>query len=208
VASSKKVYVDSRVVVAYMISGFMHPGNVPTSRIGPLVKELMERQWPDGSGFVILSEKIGCHKDTIRKIIEQRNPGVPFDFADKMFCSLGVPGIWLGPLLDVYNAVEFRETCAVPGCNRTFPEQLKAGRLKRYCSKRCSRLGMAVNIGARPGTRYKLKGLCLRGHPLTGDNLIIRMRPNGSMMRQCATCRRESDRLYKERKREEARAAG
>lgn len=71
--------------------------------------------------------------------------------------------------------------------------------------QRIDRLGwtwdQAFSLPASPSPkvgvhRCTAKTHCLRGHPLAGDNLIIRNR--GS--RECRTCVREKDRLYRERK--------
>lgn len=43
-----------------------------------------------------------------------------------------------------------------------------------------------------PGTD---KTHCLRGHELAGDNLIIKPRPNGRVIRNCRECHREQARV-------------
>lgn len=47
-------------------------------------------------------------------------------------------------------------------------------------------------------TRRKLalQTHCKHGHPLSGENLHIRVRPNGLEFRECLTCRRANSRRY------------
>lgn len=41
-----------------------------------------------------------------------------------------------------------------------------------------------------------IKTHCKNGHPLSGDNLKITTRPNGTINRHCVTCWKESNRRY------------
>jgi hypothetical protein len=41
---------------------------------------------------------------------------------------------------------------------------------------------------------------CVKGHPLSGDNLRIGKQTDGSKVRLCITCRRESNRRYEQNK--------
>lgn len=58
-----------------------------------------------------------------------------------------------------------------------------------------------VNIlrGESPSAKNARKTHCIRGHPLFGDNLIIRSDNDG---RRCRTCQRASERRYKNRVKE------
>jgi hypothetical protein len=66
---------------------------------------------------------------------------------------------------------------------------------------------MAYNIGVsipRGAEHYnRAKTHCKRGHPLKGENLIIWIRPDGGIGRQCKACRREYVRGLRARKRRE-----
>ena len=46
---------------------------------------------------------------------------------------------------------------------------------------------------------------CLRGHPLSGDNLVVRRKKTGGFERVCLTCKRMFGRRYMRRRRKEAR---
>lgn len=47
-----------------------------------------------------------------------------------------------------------------------------------------------VTRGENSRRRLALQTECKQGHPLSGENLHIRVRPNGLKFRECLTCRR------------------
>jgi len=177
----------------------MKPGNVPTALIAPKLDMLIRDRWPHGNGPVILAEKVGCDESAIRLIIEQRHDGTAFDFADRLFCAVGRPMEDVG-LGDVYWSVEFRETCALHSCGKTFPERSNGPTRKKYCSPRCATLGNAVRRGLATGDRLRGKGRCLKGHAMTPENTILKER-NGRTERQCRECKRASQREWMRKKR-------
>jgi hypothetical protein len=152
-------------------------GNVPTERIAPILYTLIRERWPHGGGLEVLSEKVGCDATAIAGIIDKQNEGVAFDLADRLLCALGRWDIWHGELEDIYPT-KFIETCALPSCNKTFPERRSGPHIKRYCSYRCMDLGRQVKAGRATGERLRQRGYCLKGHKLNGQ-------------RQCVICRRE-----------------
>lgn len=157
----------------------MRAGNVPTAEVGPVLERLIHERWPDGGGHDVLAEKAGCDLSAIATIIEQQHPGVSFDLADRLFCALGQPMEHVG-LADVYHAVKFVETCALPGCGRQFSEYHRGGKPKRYCSRKCQDLGRQVKNGRKAtGMRLRQRGKCLKGHRMNSED------------RQCRICRRE-----------------
>jgi len=172
----------------------LKPGNVPTAIIGPKLAMLVRDRWPHGGGIVVLAEKVGCDPSAIEAVIEQINPGVSFDLADKMFCALGRPMEDVG-LADLYWSVEFRETCALHSCGKVFPE-MERGSIKRYCSQKCRKLDDDIRRGRANGHRYRQKNRCLKGHLLTPENTVTFSAGN----RTCRKCRRERQaRQYRER---------
>ena len=179
----------------------MKPGNVSTAIIGPKLAMLIRDRWPHGGGIVVLAEKVGCDPSAIESVIEQTNPGVSFDLADKMFCALGRPMEDVG-LGDIYWSVEFRETCSVPSCGNQFPEQQVADKVKKTCSPRCGALYAQVKRGRCSGERLRQKGRCLRGHKMEGENVYISPK---SGKRVCVACRRESQREWKRKQRADYR---
>ena len=180
----------------------MKPGNVPNALIAPKLDMLIRDRWPHGNGPVILAEKVGCDESAIRLIIEQRHDGTAFDFADRLFCAVGRPMEDVG-LGDVYWSVEFRETCALHSCGKTFPERSNGRTRKRYCSSRCATLGNAVAQGRATGDRLRGKGKCLKGHAFTKENTILKTR-NGYVERQCRECKRATQREWVRQKRKDA----
>lgn len=123
-------------------------GNVPTDRVGPLIKELVEERWPEWrrgfeepGGLEILAEKIGCTPDAIDNIIRQAWPGAQFNLVDRIFCALGRPDLWWGVLNDVYLAVDFRSPLEIKReyeRKRAADPQVKARkaeRKRRYLAK-------------------------------------------------------------------------
>lgn len=160
----------------------MRAGHVPTSRIGPVVDELIRERWPHGGGYTILAEKVGCEQSTIEGLVEQVSPGMSFDLVDRILVGLGRWDMWHGVLADIYPTT-FMETCANPVCARTFPErQIGPARRKKFCSKRCKDLEEKIRKGKATGVRRR--GVCNRGHRLTPDNVWIK--PHGA--RQCKQC--------------------
>lgn len=91
----------------------MKPGNIPTQEVGPILGMLVNDRWPHGGGYEILAEKVGCDQSTIASIIDQRNPGVSFDFADSLFCALGRPMEDVG-LGDIYWNVDLPDRAVIP----------------------------------------------------------------------------------------------
>ncbi len=55
-----------------------------------------------------------------------------------------------------------------------------------------------------PTTKNRAKTHCIRGHEFSGTNLVLRLKPNGKLIRQCSTCTREKHRIrlqtYRHRK--------
>lgn len=183
----------------------MKPGNVPTEHLGPIVAELIAERWPQGGGVEVLAEKVGCDYKTVENVVKQTHEGVDFDLADKLLCALGRVDMWRGVLADVYLEMQFVETCALPGCGKTFPEQ-QIGRAKRYCSKNCGYLGQRVKRGVATGERLRKRGMCLKGHRLTPDNVRITKRGDG-VLRTCRTCDRERQREWARAKRARRKVA-
>lgn len=183
----------------------MRAGHVPLERIAPVVSRLIAERWPEGNGYSMLAEKIGCDESIVRRIADppEDKDSVEFDVVDKILCALG-PGVfaWLGELRDIYESVKFMETCALPSCNRKFRERFNGRTRKIYCSSRCSSLGNAVARGDATGERLRQKGMCLKGHKMTEANTIIKER-NGSIERQCRTCKRSTQREWMRKKRSE-----
>lgn len=174
----------------------MRGGNVPTSRIGPILADMIAQRWPhcDEDGCNVLAEKVGCDESAIRTIIDQKHQGVSFDLADSLLCALGRADMWWGVLSDVYPT-KFVEKCALHSCERTFPEK-RVGSIKRYCSARCRKLDDDIRRGRATGHRYRQKNRCLRGHLLTSENTIT----FSSGHRTCRKCRRDRQaRQYRER---------
>lgn len=58
-----------------------------------------------------------------------------------------------------------------------------------------------VHRSRGPAALNAQKTHCLRGHPLSGDNLTTTRHPGGGIHRTCAACNRETWRRYRERKR-------
>lgn len=179
----------------------MKPGNISTALIAPTLAMLIRDRWPQGGGIGVLAEKVDCDASTIEGIVAQDNPGVSFDLADRLFCALGRPMEDVG-LGDVYWSAEFRETCALHSCNKTFPERFNGPTRKRYCSSRCATLGNAVARGRATGDRLRGKGKCLKGHDLTPENTIIKWRERDQKYeRQCRECKRATQREWLRKKR-------
>lgn len=167
----------------------MRAGYVPIDEIGPTIRELIKERWPHGSGYEVLAEKIGCDESAIYSIGMVENPNADFDLVDRIFCGLGRQDMWWGRFLDIYLSVEFRATCAAPGCSKRFAES-KRGVLKLYCSRRCK--AAASNVRRGLGSGNTRKGLCRKGlHRITGDNIVVQ---NGR--RTCRECRRERHRRW------------
>lgn len=163
-------------------------GNVPTARVAPIIAELIEERWPESrrgpdeaGGKEILAEKIGCAEDTIDSLVRQAYEGVSFDLADRIFCALGRPDLWIGVLADIYPT-KFRETCANPMCNKKFPERGGGARRRLYCGRKCRQLHHLIKQGKATG--MKAAGRCHKGHRLSPDNII--KRPDGK--RECREC--------------------
>lgn len=53
-----------------------------------------------------------------------------------------------------------------------------------------------VTRGENSRRRLALQTECKHGHPLSGDNLSVRIRPDGLMFRECLTCRRANSRRW------------
>ena len=178
----------------------MKPGNVPTSRIGPLLGDLIRDRWPHNGGIEVLAEKVGCDWTAIEGIIKGVHEGVSFDLADKLFCALGRVDVWQGQLSDVYSKVRFMQTCAVPSCCKTFPEQKVGGFVKKYCSPRCATLAHGIREGRCSGERLRQKNKCLKGHKLTPENTYLTKRKD-RIERSCRTCQREYQREWARKRR-------
>lgn len=147
---------------------------------------LIRERWPHGGGIDVLAEKVGCDWGTIAGIIDQDNPGVSFDLADKLISTgLGRWDIWHGALADIYPT-KFMETCALPGCGKTFPEYHRGPFRKRYCSKKHQR---ASRWSCHHRVRRCRKGL----HKMTPENTYI-LRNNGREYKQCRACKLEYQR--------------
>jgi hypothetical protein len=182
----------------------MRPGSVPTAAIAEKLDMLIRDRWPHGNGATVLAEKVGCDESTIRLVIEQRNPGVSFDFADALFCALGRPMEDVG-LGDIYWNIGFVETCASPACQKTFPEYHRGGKPKRTCSEKCKTMVEAIKLGrVGDGAGMRVLGRCNRGHRLTPENTKI---SKGSGFRRCRQCARERDRIAARERRLAAKAA-
>lgn len=156
----------------------MKPGSVPTARVGPIIGALVEERWParlrpdnEDGGYDILAEKVGCHRDAIYFIVEQRYEYVGFDLADKLLCALGRWDMWHGELEDIYPT-KFKETCAAPGCSRQFWEYHRGGKPKRTCSKRCRARLDSVQLGRVRAGGARVMGRCNEGHRFTPDNTL------------------------------------
>lgn len=178
----------------------MKQGSVPTHLVGPLISELIRDRWPQGGGIEVLAEKVGCDYSAIESIIAHTNPGAGFDFVDRIFCALGRPDIWRGKLISIYEDLIFVQTCAVPSCDKTFPEK-KSGHVKRYCSARCATLAHGIRDGRCTGDRLRQKGYCLKGHKLTPENTRIEKRKDGRSGRICKTCQRDYQRQWARKRR-------
>ena len=83
----------------------MRAGRVSTAVVGPVIGELIEERWPDDDedGCQVLAEKIGCHPESIRKLVGQRYAGADFGFVDSILAGLGRPDLWMGRLADAYT---------------------------------------------------------------------------------------------------------
>jgi len=167
-------------------------GNVPTDRVGPVIALLVRERWPHGGGYEVLAEKVGCDQSAIASIVLQDNAGTEFDLVDNLLCALGRWDMWHGELADIYPT-KFLETCALPSCNRKFPERGGGQKRKQCCSRKCSNLLTQMKLGRRTGDRFVQRGYCLKGHKLTGDNLYISPK---SGQRVCQECRREAKRAW------------
>lgn len=174
----------------------MQSGYVTTTELGPAIGEMMRKQ---GYTFSGLAEIVGCDESTIRKMAVGQYDHLKFDFVDQILCELNATHLWHGEFKDLYEKVEFRQTCQSPVCNRTFREKVVRHGVKIYCSRRCSILAWKIEQGQCTGNR--LRDECWRGHKFTPENTAIR--PNGS--RLCRTCARErrrekmKDPAYRER---------
>ena len=167
----------------------MKPGNISTASIAPTLAMLIRDRWPHGNGVVILAEKVSCDESAIRLVLEQRNPGVSFDFADRLFCAVGRPMEDVG-LADVYYAANLTmRECASPLCAKLFREKKVRANVKRYCSRACAMRAWKLESGQLTGNR--LKDRCFRGHKFTPENTAIR--PNGK--RLCRACAKDRRRL-------------
>lgn len=185
---------------------------VPIDEIGPVIRELVAERWPHTYGYDVLAEKIGCDESAIYSVARVENDMADFDLVDKILCALGRWDMWHGRFAHIYPT-KFLEKCASPACNKMFPERKNGDRVKRYCSKRCLKLGQSIRRGK--GTGLRARGYCNKGHKLTPENSI----PSGGY-RRCRICThekhaermkdpayREYRRLKSQRTRERARAA-
>ena len=167
----------------------MKPGSIPTETVAPKLAMLIRDRWPHGGGIDLLAEKVGCDVSTIEGVLAQDSPGVAFDLADKLFCSLGRPMEDVG-LAEMYWSADFVETCSSPACNKTFAEKNNGSTIKRYCSKRCR--DMAFNIAHGRGSGLTARGLCKKGHRMTPANSVLQ---NGR--RTCRLCKQERQRKWR-----------
>lgn len=181
----------------------MKQGHVPTARLAPIIELLMKERWPHVDACDELGLKAGCDKSTIRRIIEQRNPGVSFDLADSLLCALGRADLWWGELNDIYKDLRFHETCALPSCGRTFPESDRSGKPKRFCSDNCRSLYHKTSAGKATGNRYVQRGRCFKGHKVTPENTIVIRLKDGTTRKQCRACKLASMAAYKRKRRRE-----
>ena len=180
----------------------MKPGNVPTSRIGPLLGDLIRDRWPHNGGIEVLAEKVGCDWTAIEGIIKGVHEGVSFDLADKLFCALGRVDVWQGQLKDVYDNTQLLERCANPGCESMFVPDSHSGPTRRkYCSHAClwSAYNQRRGKTKRVIKRHRSGGfirVCKNGHRRTPETTATRV--DGK--RECLLCKREAARaLYREK---------
>lgn len=196
----------------------MKPGNVPTTRVAPILESLINDRWPYSdddvlavgdlaSSYAILADKAGCDPTTITKIIAQKYEGVDFDLADRLFCALGRPDVWRGELLDVYEGMQILERCAHPDCSVCFAPPLHGGRRKRYCSQSCAdsgRRGLRRIKHFRGRAQLKHSAKCRNGHLRTPENTIHLQ--SGRI--RCRVCNNAtSNRLYHAKRASQAVAA-
>lgn len=160
----------------------MKPGNVPTSRLGPIIGDLVKDRWPHGGGYGVLAEKVGCDQSAIEGIVDQEYAGCEFDLADGLLCSLGRVDIWQGELSDVYSSVSIPETCERLGCSLKFHPKKQGGvKRRRFCSRQCRQMDWLARAGQINDTpKRNLKVRCRGGHFRTSENT----NPRG----QCLTC--------------------
>lgn len=180
----------------------MKAGSIPTSRVSQVISDLVTDRWPHGGGVEVLAEKVGCDWSAIDNIIKQEYEGVSFDLVDKILCGLGRVDLWQGELVDVYSSVWFVETCGLHSCGKTFPESLRSGKRKRFCSDLCRSLHHHTAAGKATGHRHVQRGRCFKGHKMTLENSIINVQPDGAVKRQCRTCRKASLNAYKRNRRQ------
>jgi hypothetical protein len=183
----------------------MKAGYVPTERVGPIISMLVRDRWPDGNGPTVLAEMAGCDEAFVRAVCTQLRESAEFDLVDRLLCALGRPDIWWGELGDVYYELRFLHTCELPSCNKKFLERGAGHTRKRYCSSKCATLMHAVRDERATGERRRQRGLCIRGHKLTAENTIVKERERDGRPyteRQCRECKRETQRNWMRKKRE------
>lgn len=192
-------------------------GQVPTARVAPIIALLIRERWPQGGGYEVLAEKVGCDEGAVRGIAEQRSDGAEFNLVDQILCSLGRPDFWWGELADIYYNLDLKgnprgyvpkgyRRCERRGCGELFqpnPRAPKVGKkVQRFCCTTCAKIdsqhrlqGTKVVYG--PGRRLQ-RMACKRGiHDFTPENTYTY--PDGRIA--CRTCLREKNRKYAARKR-------
>ena len=145
------------------------------------------------------------NKSEAQKLLHRRRQG-EYDYANGNDLPLMVVlpdgcWMWTGPVrgtgygehVDVWKVF-----------NGPIPHGLEIDHLCRF------RLCMnPAHLEAVTSTENKLRGEglparnarkthCLRGHPLSGDNVFIRTKWNGRQFRRCVTCRRAQQRVNHE----------
>lgn len=134
---------------------------------------------------------------------------VPFDFADKVLCLLGLFNLWWGPLSEIYYSViledrkNFRTVpkdhrrCKAAGCTNIFPRK-RANRFeKEFCSTQCQKNHWLREQRNSPTMKAKRMDKCPKGHDRSPENVY---QPPGNRSIQCRVCNRESKAALRERR--------
>lgn len=108
-------------------------------------------------------------------IVHGRKKCIDFDIADRLFCAMGLQGLWWGndtQLSRIYNRVDLSTpgrsklweaemksaTCALESCGRAFAyvidPQNPGRKPKRYCSHRCAGL-VGCSLGGKESARRR-----------------------------------------------------
>ncbi|HET6914723.1 MAG TPA: hypothetical protein VFH56_01395 [Acidimicrobiales bacterium] len=203
-------------------------GQVPTARVAPIIALLIRERWPQGGGYEVLAEKVGCDWSAVRGIAEARSDGAEFNLVDQILCSLGRPDFWWGELADIYYGCDLRGNpkgylpagyvrCERVGCGNVFKPHKRAPKTgphkPKFCSPRCNdstyraRKRGGFKRGAY-GPDMRLRAMvCHQGHDMTPENTLVRK--NGK--RCCIACNRERQKKWiaakRAKQRELARAA-